>query len=486
MRLVVTHLCVFIALSFGGRASSFVSDSTKLIKARFSMEETVSLLSDYLKISSITGHEKMAGLFLEEYCNEVGLNTRVFSAQEDKFNFAASLYPLEEKKPNIILLNHIDVVEAGDDSLWSVPPFSGYFDEEYVYGRGALDCKGLAIMQLKALQAFKEEYIGHDLPYNVTLLCVSDEEAGGHNGAEFILNNFKEELTPEVVFGEGGAGYTDILKSDPKKVVFGVSVAEKQSLWLMLKIATGEAGHGASPSLSYANLQMIDALAKLKSDKVRLKFHKSTRQMFRRLGRAEGGIRGFFIRNINWTILAPFVRNQIKNDPLFSTFLTNTVTITNINNPPGPPNQISNVATAVLDCRLVPGTNPKAFIRNIKNTIDNDDVEISIIEKSPDAESSRLNPYFKAIEKAVSTHYPDAVTIPFLFPATSDNSYFRAEKIPAYGLIPGVLEEEDVNSIHNHNERVSRKVLFDGVNIYFDVIREIQQDEKFKLFGRDE
>jgi acetylornithine deacetylase/succinyl-diaminopimelate desuccinylase-like protein len=205
--------------------------------------------------------------------------------------------------------------------------------------------------------------------------------------------------------------------------------------------------------------------------------------MFRRLGRAEGGIRGFFIRNINWSILAPFVRKQIEREPFLSSLLTNTVTVTNIYNPPGPPNQISTSATAVLDCRLVPGTSSKSFIRYIERKLDNDNIKVSVISESPEAQPSRLNKYYKALEEAVAISYPEAETIPFLFPATSDNSLFRSYGIPSYGLIPAVVTEQDINSIHSVNERISLDVLQSGIMVYYNFMKELQLKERFSLFG---
>jgi len=450
-----------------------------------SLNQSIDLLSAYIQRESVSGNEKEAGIFIEDYILTTDLHLRVFSNFPDNYNLSASLYPLSSQKPNIILQSHIDVVPVENLDDWEHDPYSGHFDGEYIHGRGSLDAKGLGVMQLKALEAFKNDYDSAELPFNVTVLFVSGEETGGDNGARYIMENFEEELNAAVVLGEGGAGYQNVLKNKPNQVVFGVSIAEKQSLWLQLKINTNSAGHGAAPSKDYANIQLISSLNNLTNRKVLLLFNRSTRQMFRRLGRAEGGLRGFFIRNINWSILAPVVRKQIEKEPFLSSLLTNTVTVTNIYNPPGPPNQISNSATAVLDCRLVPGTSTKSFIRYIERKLDNDNIKISVISESPEAQPSRLNKYYKALEDAIATSYPDAETIPFLFPATSDNSLFRSYDIPSYGLIPAVVTEKDINSIHSNNERMSLEVLKSGIGIYYNFLKEIQLKEPFSLFGNN-
>ena len=85
------------------------------------------------------------------------------------FNFAASLFPLESKKPNIILLNHIDTVSEGVLEEWQYPPYSGKITDEDIWGRGAYDNKGAAVMQLFSLLNIKPS-IGN-FNTNITSHC---------------------------------------------------------------------------------------------------------------------------------------------------------------------------------------------------------------------------------------------------------------------------------------------------------------------------
>lgn len=487
----ITVIIILLLIPFNSYCYHQITiDSTSSWPNKISFDETVSLLSNYIQQSSVSGMEGDAGKFIKSYLDSTDLNVNVFSDDEDRYNVAASLFPLSSGKPNIVLQNHIDVVPAEDLETWHYGPYSGYFDGKYIYGRGALDCKGLGIMQLKALMLFKQQHLNEDLPFNITVLFLSGEELGGKNGAYYVLQHHLEELNAVAVLGEGGAGYKNVLKSNPNKVVFGVSIAEKQSLWVKLKVVNEKGGHGAAPTNNYANLQLINALNKLNNRKVLLFFNRSTRQMFNKLGRAEGGLRGFFIRNINWSILAPFVRKEIEREPLMSSLLTNTITVTNINNPPGPPNQISNEATATLDCRLVPGTSAKSFLRYIERKLDNENIQIQVISQSPEAKPSKLNDIYESLEYAIKKEYPEAETIPFLFPATSDNSTFRSYGIPAYGLIPAVVEESDINSIHSHNERISTEVLGSGISVYYHFMTSLidKDDRKFlkMLFKKED
>jgi carboxypeptidase PM20D1 len=109
------------------------------------------LLSRYIKHESVTGNERVAGIFFSTIARQKGFHVEILTDDPGSYNFTASLYPLESGKPNIILLNHIDVVPAGKSGEYTHPPFSGAIADGYVWGRGALDMKGMAVMQLLAM-----------------------------------------------------------------------------------------------------------------------------------------------------------------------------------------------------------------------------------------------------------------------------------------------------------------------------------------------
>lgn len=98
--------------------------------------------------------KSMRVFFLSELLEQKGLHVRVFTLKINSYNFAASLYPLEMGKPNVVFLKHIDVVHSREDSLWTYPPFAGIIADGFVWGRGAIECKSLGIMQLMAVSHF--------------------------------------------------------------------------------------------------------------------------------------------------------------------------------------------------------------------------------------------------------------------------------------------------------------------------------------------
>jgi len=434
-------------------------------KPETSLPESALLLSKFIQYESITGNERPAGEFLASVCREKALHVEILSDEKDSYNFAASLYPLSSGKPNIVFLNHLDVVPPGDTASWTYPPFSGVIADSMVWGRGSIDLKGLAIMQVLAISSLTEQSRLFDLPYNVTVLCVSQEEDGSTKGTQRVVSEHFDKLQAEVVFGEGGAGVDGLLDSNPEQIVFCISTGEKQALWLRLRVKIPSSGHGSVPPAEYANKVIVQALSRLMTSKQKISISSANVDMFESLGKIEKGLKGFVLRNIR--LFKPLIGPMLRKDPKVLAIVSNTITLTNLSNPSGATNQIAQEVTASLDCRLLPGTNQKKFIAEISKTLKKTnvfvDVELETVNAIP---SSIKTEFFQNFKLAIQEVYPGTRVVPYLFPAYSDNNYFRNMGIPVYGIKPVHLSKELLLSIHNVDERLPIKCLEQGIEVY--------------------
>jgi acetylornithine deacetylase/succinyl-diaminopimelate desuccinylase-like protein len=222
--------------------------------------EAVSLLSRYIQIDTTNppGNEIKAAAFLKEVFDREGIEARVIESSSGRGNIYARISGDGSKKA-IVLLNHMDVVPA-DAKFWKEAPFGGSIKERVIWGRGALDDKGAAIMELLAMAAFKRQNIS--LKGDVIFLGTADEEAGGALGAGYLTDKHPE-LFKDVglVLNEGGGIRID---ENGRARVYNVSVAEKTPLWLKLT-ASGMPGHGSTPGNSLAVNKLISALNRVMS-----------------------------------------------------------------------------------------------------------------------------------------------------------------------------------------------------------------------------
>ena len=140
---------------------------------------------------------------------------------------------------------------------WSVHPFSGEIKDGFIYGRGALDMKGQGILELMAFLELKRK--GLTPSRDLIFLAVADEEAGGTNGVQHILNRHGEDIQADLVINEGGFGISDVL---PDRPLFMIATAEKGVCRVKLK-RSGPPGHGSTPHGENALEKLVQALSRL-------------------------------------------------------------------------------------------------------------------------------------------------------------------------------------------------------------------------------
>ena len=159
------------------------------------------------------------------------------------------------------------------------------------------------------------------------------------------------------------------------------------------------------------------------------------------------------------------------NDNLaLKSLVTNSYQLTRIQNPNGAVNQLSQTATAYYDCRLLPNKKERPLLMKLLFRIIDPRIKITVLDESPEAEPSELNADYLNIEKAVKQNYPDAVVMPVLFPATTDNSYFRNAGVNSYGFLPFCLNEEMMESVHSSNEKLPVNAIAQGIKLYYDLM----------------
>ena len=224
-------------------------------------QHAVELLQEYVRIRSINppaDTRATAQLLAREFA-AAGLEAKLYeSGEKGQTNLLVRLPGRDRTKRPLLLLNHMDVVPV-DASRWKQDPFGAESKDGILWGRGSLDMKSTAIQQLTALVLLKR--LGIVPPRDIVFLADCDEESDGSLGAGWMIAHHWDELNPEFVLDEGGIGSHDLYAAG--KTVFGISVGDKQVLWLKLR-ATGVSGHGSQPIADNANDILLSAIAKAK------------------------------------------------------------------------------------------------------------------------------------------------------------------------------------------------------------------------------
>jgi carboxypeptidase PM20D1 len=435
-------------------------------KKPYSIQE---ILSKYIQIESLSGSESEAGKFIKSLCAENGLYITQMGNTDGNYNFSASIRPLDKTTPNIIFLNHLDVVPAGDITQWDFPPFSGEITDSEILGRGAWDNKGAAIMQIFTVIEIAKRYKNKPLKYNVSVLSVSCEETACEGGIKYVIDNFLEILNPAVVIGEGPPALKGIIKNKPDLSLFGISVAQKRTLWLRLKLELKTNGHSSVTPLTYANKEMVIALNKLFEKKTKIIFNDLNIDLLKQLGRLNEGFNGLFLKHPK--VFKPLITPRLREDPLLLALFSNTITLTSLSDDNNRINAIPNIVTAVLDCRLLPGESTDKFLKILQRSLNNKNIKIEILNEMKDgAISSNTTNFYKHLESAILTNYKLSKTATVLLPSSNDISLFRQNGVSGYSTIPVQIDRKYLECIHNLNERIPSEILDKGRDTYTDFI----------------
>jgi len=179
--------------------------------------------------------------FLAGVLQKEGIQSERLEAAPGKVNLLARLPGNGSKRP-LLLLNHTDTVPA-DRSRWQTDPWGAEIRLNRLWGRGAVDMKSTGILHLMAFLLLKRNRV--PLKRDVIFAATADEEVGGGTGVKFLLDKYPQKVESEYVLEEGGFSANRLFT--PEGDVYGVSVAQKQVLWLHLTME-GTGGHGSQPA----------------------------------------------------------------------------------------------------------------------------------------------------------------------------------------------------------------------------------------------
>jgi acetylornithine deacetylase/succinyl-diaminopimelate desuccinylase-like protein len=408
--------------------------------------EAVETLRQYIRFDTTVppGDVTEAAAFLQGILEREGLEVTRYEPEPGKVNIYTRLKGSGSEKP-ILLLHHMDVVPA-DASRWDVDPFGGDLKDGHIWGRGAMDMKGTGTLHLYAFLTLARQKV--PLTRDVILLAVPDEEIGGTMGARYMIEHHYDELDPEYVLDEGGFGTREVYVGG--RLVFGISVAEKQIVWLKAR-AEGVAGHGSQPHDQNPNDKLIRALTRLFEEP----FPRASNPVLDRLQGELG------------TLDQNKFTNAIQNT---------TVSLTSLRSGVGDPpkvNVIPSLAEATLDARLLPGTDAEEWLSEVRSRLGND-VEVEVAYTS---DPSIMTPYdtgmYEAIAGAIRRAHPDAVVVPTPIPYGTDSNAFRHKGAKSYGILPVVLSASIVSSMHSDAERIPVDQIESGIRIFYEAVREV-------------
>lgn len=426
-------------------------------------EEAVGLLRQLIQLDTTNppGRESMAAEFLADTLAADHIPCRLLEATAGRANLVARLTGSGQQAP-LLLLGHTDVVYA-DAGLWRFPPFSGALAEGYVWGRGALDMKGLLIMQIMALKLAKRM----DLPLarDLILLATADEEDTGRYGAGWVVDHHWDLVQAESVFSEGGVGV-----EMNGRVVFLLATAEKGYADLTLT-AMGYPSHASTPSPDNALVFLAQAIQRIAQYRSNVQWTEPVEQHVAALASHRPWPEQLALAGLHIPFLAPWLIDRLG-IPTLRHALYNTFTPT-VAHAGRLANVVPDMAQANLNCRILPGVTLSDLLDEVRQVVHQTPIKVTVRQYNAASASPIQTPFFEAVARAALAETPSASVAPYMMPGATDARFFRSKGATAYGLMPVCLTLEEMSTIHSVDERIKVTHMEQGTRAIFRLICDI-------------
>jgi acetylornithine deacetylase/succinyl-diaminopimelate desuccinylase-like protein len=438
-------------------------------------DEVTQFLSELIRINTTNppGNETAAAKYVAENLGKEGFECELFESAPERGSVITRLKGTGEK-PSLLLLSHLDVV-AADAKEWSVDPFGGVVKDGFVWGRGALDMKGMTAIEVMVLKLLKRN--GVALKGDVILAATADEEQGGLSGADYLMRNYPEKIYAPYVLNEGGGSAMPTRNGN----VFTVQTAEKGILWFKVK-AKGTPGHGSMPNVAdNAIMRMNKVIEKLGNYRSQVSLVPTVKKFLEETARQDPTLQEPFRRllanpELSDQILdeldetAPQLAEEIR--PRLKMTVTPTIIHGGVKE-----NIIPSECETVFDCRILPGQNSTQTINLIKtllNEVDPEKLVFEGLQVQEPSESKAETPLYTTISKVLREFEPNCGVTPMLTTGGTDSRFFRRKGSVCYGfqpMYPEVASGKIIKLEHGIDERISIENLIFGTTILYETVK---------------
>jgi acetylornithine deacetylase/succinyl-diaminopimelate desuccinylase-like protein len=376
-----------------------------------------------------------------------------------------AIYPGTTKQKPILLLAHIDVVEAKRED-WERDPFKLVEENGYYYARGTVDDKAMASIWVDTLVRFAQSGYKPKRTIKLALTC-GEETSGAFNGAEYLAQNKRDLIDAAYALNEGGGGRTD---GKGKVLLQTLQVGEKAYQDFSLT-ATNPGGHSSQPVKDNAIYDLSAALLKVGGYEFPVEFNEVTKAFFVKTGKLRGGELGQAMQALAANPADTAALAIVDQDKTFHSMLRTTCVATLVNAGHAL-NALPQRATANVNCRMFPGRTADETQAALAAAIGNPKITIEQrVKDKPIAKSPPLDPAIvKPVETLAAKYFPGAPVIPAISTGATDGVYLGAAGIPTYG-VPSVWTDPDGNGTHGLNERIEVKALYTARDYLYDLVK---------------
>jgi len=415
------------------------------------------------------GNEARIAKIGEKRLQAAGIPSRRTEFAPGRENLVARLKGSGKQDP-LLLIAHIDIVGARADA-WSTPPHQMTEKDGYLYGRGVADDLGMAAVELVVLELLKANKV--PLRRDVILAWTGDEESGGA-GIQWLLENEPESIQAAGALNEGGG-----LRLNSEGVPARIDLQTAEKTYEDFTLTTeGPTGHSSTPLPDNAIYRLARALTRIEAYSFPPRLLPVTRAWLAAKAPLENETRSNAMRSLvaSKGELPQDSLEILLEDPLLAANLRTTCVATLLE-AGSRVNALPGKATANVNCRILPDSSTEAVEAQLVALIDDPNVQIEATGNFGSGAPSPVGGEIpEAIVRRAQAFWPEMQLVPFMSRGATDSRFLRAAGIPAYGISPILISDEDGSRLHGIDERIPAKSLQPAVEFLYALVVDLAGD----------
>lgn len=377
------------------------------------------------------------------------------------------------KAKPILLIGHLDVVPA-NPANWTTNPYRLVVKNGVYYGRGTQDMKEGDAIFVAALIRFRRE--GYKPDRDLIVALTAGEETGVDNGVDWLLHQRRDLIPAAYVIN---ADSTAVVSVHGQPQYMAVDAAEKVYADFEFS-TTNPGGHSSMPVPDNAIYHLADALARLQNYRFPVELSDVTRRYFRARLKID---RGQVAADERALLANPNDRSAVDRlsaDPLFNGTLRTTCVATRLKAGEAN-NALPERATAVVNCRIMPGHSPAEIQKQLERVVADSNVSVryltdggQTLAQAPTAVTPPPMPLDPSvigpIERLTAAMFDGIPVIPDLSLGASDGKYTNAAGLPTY-CFSGIAIDRNNERAHGANENLPIPSFDTGAEYFYRLLK---------------
>ena len=378
----------------------------------------------------------------------------------------AVLHGRDPRAKSILLLAHIDVVEARRED-WERDPFKLVEENGWFYARGASDDKAMAAVFTDTLIRYRQEGFKPRRDIKLALTC-GEETPDQFNSVKWLVETQPQVLDAEFALNEGAGGELD---RNGKPVTLQIQAGEKVYQDFSLD-AMDVGGHSSRPTKNNPIVRLSAGIAKLGAYNFPVALNEATRGYFEAQSKTAAPEVAADLR----AVLAD-PHDEAAEERLWAlnaawNGMLRTTCVATDTRGGHAPNALPQRAHANVNCRILPGVPIASVQAEIVKVLSDEKIFVAPAgdpgapAPAPPLTARILDP----VRAVAAKIWPGVALVPTMSTGATDGRFLNAHGTPTYGL-SGMFHDAEGSHAHGLNERIRVESLMNGRRFLYEVVK---------------